>query len=44
MKLKKAIQILINHNKWRLGGKGEMTDPKELTSAIKKILKKCTSK
>ena len=38
MKIKKAIQILSAHNKWRRGGKGKMTEPKELGIAIDTIL------
>jgi hypothetical protein len=34
MSLIQAIKVLERHNKWRLGGKGKMTDPKQLTEAI----------
>ncbi|MEK6880117.1 MAG: hypothetical protein AABY22_10935 [Nanoarchaeota archaeon] len=39
MKLKKAIEILEAHNKWRLGGDGDMTEPPLLTTAIDVIVK-----
>ena len=42
MKLKKAIEILETHNKWRRGAEIEPTNPKQLGKAIDKIIKKLT--
>ena len=34
MTLTQAINILEKHNKWRLGGKDNPIDPKQLTEAL----------
>lgn len=39
MKLKKAIKILKNHNKWRLGAETDMIKPIIITTAINKVIK-----
>jgi len=36
--IEKAIDILINHNKWRKGGDNEMSEPKDLTFAIDTVI------
>lgn len=38
MKIKQATKVLSDHNIWRRGGKGKMTEPKELGIAIDTIV------
>ena len=38
MKIKKAIEILERHNKWRRGAETEMEHPKELGIAIEAVI------
>ena len=42
MKLKKAIEILECHNKWRRGADMPISNQKQLGKAIDKIIKKLT--
>ena len=44
MTIKKAIEILETHNKWRKGADIEPTQPKLLTEAIDVIIKKLKKK
>ena len=39
MNLRKALLVLTEYNKWRLGGPIEMLNPKLITEAIEVILK-----
>lgn len=38
MKIKEAVIVLEEHNKWRLGADVKMTSPKVLTEAINTIV------
>ena len=44
MNLKEAIEILMIHNKWRLGSDVVMVEPKKLTEAIDVVLYELLSK
>lgn len=44
MNLKEAIEILMIHNKWRLGADVIMIEPKKLTEAIDIVLYELLSK
>ena len=38
MTLKRAIEILIDHNKWRVGGEIPMQEPSLITIALDKVI------